>query len=41
VTDLDSGEAKQMSGRELTEKGLPVSLAARPDSALFTYRKSR
>ena len=41
VTDLDSGEAKQMSGRELTEKGLPVSLAARPDSALFTYRKAR
>jgi alpha-galactosidase len=38
ISGLDSNETRQMTGRELMEKGLPVSLLARPDSAIFTYR---
>ncbi len=38
ITQFGSDEAKQMSGRELIEKGLPVSLTARPGAAVFMYR---
>lgn len=41
ISDLDSGKAKPMNGRELMEKGLPVSLTKRPDSAIITYRLTR
>ena len=41
ITNLDPGEPRSMSGRELMEKGLPVSLTARPDSAIYTYRLQR
>ena len=39
VTDLDLGKPRQMSGRELMEKGLLVTIADRPGAALITYRK--
>lgn len=40
VTDLDTNESMQMSGRDLLEKGLRVSFENRPASALITYRQS-
>ncbi len=41
VTDLDVGQPQPISGRELTEKGLPVSILDRPGSVLVVYRKVR
>ncbi len=38
ITDFDASETRRMGGRELMEKGLPVALMERPDSAIFTYR---
>ncbi|HOX58401.1 MAG TPA: alpha-galactosidase [Candidatus Paceibacterota bacterium] len=37
IVNLDSPDTKEMSGAELLEKGLPVSIAARPGSAILTY----
>lgn len=39
VTDADEGTARTMSGRELMEQGVPVSVRRRPGAALITYRK--
>ena len=39
VTDLELGKPQQISGRELTEKGLLVTIAGRPGAVLITYRK--
>jgi alpha-galactosidase len=41
VTDLDLGKPRQMSGRELTEKGLLVTIGDRPGAALIMYRKAK
>jgi alpha-galactosidase len=41
VTNLDLPGSVEMSGRELMEKGLLVSLKKQPDSALITYRKAK
>jgi alpha-galactosidase len=39
VKNLDGGASSGVTGRELMEKGLPVALAARPGSAVFTYHR--
>jgi len=39
VTDLDAPDPKEMSGAELMEKGLPVSIAQQPGAAILTYRQ--
>jgi alpha-galactosidase len=39
VTDLDSAAPIELRGRELLEKGLPVTIANRPGAAIFVYRK--
>jgi hypothetical protein len=39
ITNLDSGEAKTLSGRELIEKGLPVSVQDQPGDTVLTYAK--
>lgn len=41
VRDIDASDAKQMSGRELMEKGLPVAIADRPGAVVATYRRVR
>jgi alpha-galactosidase len=40
VTDLDSNESQEQSGRELMEKGLLITVGTQPGAALVTYRKS-
>jgi alpha-galactosidase len=40
VTNLDSGEEKTVSGRELIEKGLTVMIKEQPGDTVFTYRRS-
>jgi alpha-galactosidase len=40
VTDLDEGAARNVTGRELMDKGLPVTVRNRPGAALVTYRKT-
>jgi alpha-galactosidase len=39
VTDLDGGAPKIMSGKDLTEQGLPVEIKTRPGSAVIFYKK--
>jgi alpha-galactosidase len=39
VTNLDTGEETDRSGRELTETGLEVRLQKRPSSALILYER--
>ena len=39
VCDLDTPTPRQVSGRELTTRGLPVTIQEQPGSALITYRK--
>jgi len=39
VRDLDQPQGTEMTGRELTESGLLVSIKQRPGAALITYRE--
>jgi alpha-galactosidase len=39
VTNLDSGTAKTYSGRELTEKGVTVSVTEQPGDTVLSYSK--
>ncbi|MFH1737939.1 MAG: alpha-galactosidase, partial [bacterium] len=39
VTDLDSNEPMEMTGRDLMEEGLLINIAQQPDAALITYKK--
>ena len=39
VIDLDRGQPRQFSGKELLEKGLPVSIPGQPGAAVITYTK--
>jgi alpha-galactosidase len=39
VSDLDSDQLRQMTGRELMDKGLLITLPDRPSAALITYKK--
>lgn len=41
ITNLDTGESKTLTGRELTSKGLEARLFEKPDSAVFRYRRLR
>lgn len=41
VQRFESNESPRVSGRELTERGLPVELTGRPDSAIYTYQLER
>jgi alpha-galactosidase len=39
VTNLDSGEKVEMTGRDLMEKGVGVTVSQKPGSALLVYKK--
>ena len=41
VENLDTDKTEKLTGRELTEQGLHVTIADHPGSALFVYRKAR
>jgi len=40
VENLDNHEKRTVTGHELTEKGLPITLSERPSSAVLVYKKS-
>jgi alpha-galactosidase len=40
VRDLDQPQGRQMSGRELTESGLLVSIREQPGAVIITYRRN-
>ena len=40
VTDFDSPTSKRLKGRELIEKGLPVTISAKPGAAVITYKRA-
>ena len=39
ITDLDSGEVHETSGRELADTGLAVTAPTSPSALLFLYQK--
>jgi hypothetical protein len=39
ITDLDSGRSASVSGRELTEHGLPLVIKAKPGALVVRYRR--
>ena len=39
LTDLDTGKAQSMSGKDLMETGLPLTLKNQPSSAMVVYRR--
>ena len=39
-TNIDSGVASAYTGAELMQKGLTVSISAKPGSALLSYKKA-
>ena len=39
LTDLDTGKAQSMSGKDLMETGLALTLKNQPSSALVVYRR--
>ncbi len=39
LTNLDTKQMTKQSGRELMEKGLPISITSRPGSAIIIYRR--
>ncbi len=41
VTDMDSGEPKNITGDELMNRGLQVEIKTRPGSVIITYRRSK
>ncbi len=41
ITNLDATGSTEISGKELTEQGLQVSLNHQPDSAVITYKRMR
>jgi alpha-galactosidase len=40
VRDMDTGEARTVTGAQLAAPGLPVAIEARPGSKLYHYRRS-
>jgi alpha-galactosidase len=40
VTDVDSGSPAELSGRDLMETGLQVTIAKRPGAAVLTYQRA-
>jgi alpha-galactosidase len=41
ITNLDGSNVTHVSGQELSEKGLPVTIEEEPGSALFVYQRSK
>ncbi len=41
VTNLDTGEPKDVSGRDLMEQGLRVEIPSQPGAAIIVYRKAQ
>jgi alpha-galactosidase len=41
ITNLDSGETRTLSGRDLIEKGISVSVQEQPGDTVLTYAKTR
>ena len=41
LTDQDSGKASEMTGRDLIEKGLTVTIPDKPGSVLVTYKRKQ
>jgi len=39
LTRLDAASSSEMSGRELMEKGIPVSIESKPSAVVVTYRR--
>ena len=39
VTDADTGAQSNLSGKELTEQGLPISIKEKRSSKLYFYKK--
>jgi len=39
LTDLDATGATEMTGRELSEKGLPIAIKTQPGALVITYKK--
>ncbi len=39
LTDLDTGEAQTLAGRELMDNGLPVVIQSQPGASVLTYAK--
>jgi alpha-galactosidase len=40
VTDVDTGESRDLSGRELMEQGLSIKIPESPNAVIFTYTKT-
>jgi hypothetical protein len=41
IANLDApGKPQEMTGNDLMEKGIPIELNSRPDSALFIYKRT-
>jgi alpha-galactosidase len=41
ITDLDSSQQRTMTGRELMESGLPITIQQQPGAALITYKRAK
>ena len=41
LTDLDTGRAQQLAGRQLMQEGLPITIPQRPHAAVLLYQKER
>jgi hypothetical protein len=41
ITNMDVPSASEMTGQNLMEKGLLISLKEQPDSALIVYKRER
>ena len=39
VSDCDTGKTKHLTGRELKNDGLTITISDQPGAALFTYEK--
>ena len=40
VENLDDGKMQKVTGKELMESGLPITIKDKPGAALFVYRKA-
>ncbi|MBN1420568.1 MAG: alpha-galactosidase [Planctomycetes bacterium] len=41
IRDVDRGEARRMTGRELLDRGLPIAIEGRPGAAVIAYKRLR
>ena len=40
MRNLDQAQARELTGRQLMEQGLIISLPGKPDAAVVTYKKA-